>query len=62
MITCIINKIKKYIHIWKKIPDKHLLGKKQCRLCGKVQTAYSIIGKYNWRGDNKICGWEDIKE
>lgn len=50
------------IHIWKKIPDKYLLGRRKCRFCPKIQTAYSIIGKYDRRGNNKICGWEDEDE
>jgi len=50
-----------HIHIWKRVKDKHLLGKRKCR-CGKVQIAYSIIGKYDMFGNNKICGWEDEEE
>ena len=48
------------IHLFKKILDRHLLGKRKCRFCPKTQIAYSIIGEYDWKGNNKICGWTAI--
>ena len=49
------------IHFWKRISDKDLIGKRQCRVCKKVQIAYSIIGEYDFRGNYKICGWKDTE-
>ena len=61
MITWITEKIKKCIHIYKRIPSRDYIGVRKCLLCGKVQIAYSIVCEYDWRGNSKICGWRDEK-